>query len=83
MFYKLLHYSDEIKQNLSYMQDENLLKRYWIPYMCIKNQEVLSTTKINDTDKNKILVKLDYENFLQDMTLNITDVKGCVAGFSY
>ena len=83
MLYKLLHYSDEIKQNLLYMQDENLLKRYWIPYMCIKNQEVLSTTKINDTDKNKILVKLDYENFLQDMTLNIADVKGCVAGFSY
>ena len=83
MLYKLLHYSDEIKQNLLYMQDENLLKRYWIPYMCIKNQEVLSTTKINDTDKNKILVKLDYENFLQDMTLNVTDVKGRVAGFSY
>ena len=83
MLYKLLHYSDEIKQNLSYMQDENLLKRYWIPYMCIKNQAVLSTTKVTDTDENKILVKLDYEKFLQDMTLNVTDIKDRVAGFSY
>ena len=65
------------------MQDENLLKRYWIPYMCIKNQEVLSTTKVTDTDENKILVKLDYEKFLQDMTLNVTDIKDRVAGFSY
>ena len=61
--YKLLHYLDEIKQNLSYSQDENLSVRYWIACMCIKNKEVLMTTKFNEADKNKILVKLDYENF--------------------
>ena len=57
--YKLLHYSDEIKQNLSYRQDENLSVRYWIAYMCIKNQEVLSTGKINEAGKDNILVKLE------------------------
>ena len=62
--YKVLQYSDEVKQNLSYRQDENLSVRYWIACMCIKNQEVLRTRKINEADKGNILVKLDYENFL-------------------
>ena len=81
--YKLLHYSDEIKQNLLYRQDENLSVRYWIAYMCIKNKEVLNTTKINEGDKNKILVNLYYEIFFQDITLNVIDVKDCLGGFSY
>ena len=62
--YKVLQYSDEVKQNLSYRQDENLSVRYWIACMSIKNQEVLRTRKINEADKGNILVKLDYENFL-------------------
>ena len=81
--YKLLHYSDEIKQNLSYRQDENLSVRYWIAYMCIENQEVLSTRKINEAGKDSNLVKLDYEHFLKDITLNVIDIKDCVGGFSY
>ena len=81
--YKLLHYSDEIKQNLSYRQDENLSVRYWIAYICIENQEVLSTRKINEAGKDNNLVKLDYEHFLKDITLNVIDVKDCVGGFSY
>ena len=81
--YKLLHYSDEIKQNLLHRQDEKLSVRYWTAYMCIKNQEVLSTRKINVADKDNILVKLDYEIFLQDITLNVIDVKDCVGEFSY
>ena len=51
--------------------------------MCIKNQEVLSTRKINVADKDNILAKLNYENFLQDITLNVIDVKDCVGEFSY
>ena len=51
--------------------------------MCIKNQEVLSTRKINVADKDNILAKLNYKNFLQDITLNIIDVKDCVGEFSY
>ena len=42
------------------MQDENLSVRHWIAYIYIKNQEVLSTTKINEADKGKFIVKLDY-----------------------
>ena len=45
--------------------------------MSIKNQEVLRTRKINEADKDNILVKLDYEKFLQDITLNVIDVKDC------
>ena len=44
---------------------------------------MLTTRKINEADKDNILVKLDYENFLQDITLNIIDVNDCVGGFSY
>ena len=44
---------------------------------------MLTTRKINEADKDNILVKLDYENFLQDITLNVIDVKDCVGGFSY
>ena len=51
--------------------------------MYIKNQEVLSTRKINVADKDNILAKLNYENFLQDITLNVIDVKDCVGEFSY
>ena len=51
--------------------------------MCIKIQEVLSTRKINEAGNNNILVKLDYENFLQDITLNVIDAKDRVGGFSY
>ena len=51
--------------------------------MCIKNQEVLSTRKINVADKDNILAKLNYKNFLQDITLNVIDVKDCVGEFSY
>ena len=36
---------------------------------------MLSTRKTNEADKDNILVKLDYENFLQDITLNVIDVK--------
>ena len=36
--------------------------------MYIKNQEVLSIRKINEAGNDNILVKLDYENFLQDIT---------------
>ena len=43
--------------------------------MSIKNQEVLSSRKTNEADKDNILVKLDYEKFLQDITLNVIDVK--------
>ena len=45
--------------------------------MYIKNQEVLSIRKINEAGNDNILVKLDYENFLQDITLNVIDVKDC------
>ena len=51
--------------------------------MCIKIQEVLNTRKINEAGKDNILVKLDYENFSQDITLNVIDVKDCVGRFSY
>ena len=51
--------------------------------MYIKNQEVLSTRKINVADKDNILAKLNYKNFLQDITLNVIDVKDCVGEFSY
>ena len=40
-----------------------------------------STRKINEADKGNILVKL--ENFLQDITLNVIDVKDCVGRFNY
>ena len=36
----------------------------------ITSQEVLSSRKINEADKDNVLVKLDHENFLQDITLN-------------
>ena len=51
--------------------------------MCIKIQEVLNTRKVNEAGKDNILVKLDYENFSQDITLNVIDVKDCVGRFSY
>ena len=51
--------------------------------MCTKNKEMLSTTKVDEGDKNESSVKLDYEKFLQDITLNVIDVKDCVGGFSY
>ena len=80
--YKVLMHPDDINENLSFRQEENLAIRYWIAYMCMSNNS--SPSRIHSTTGNDIeTASIDYTVFHQDTNLEFVDVKNCLGNFSY
>ena len=80
--YNVLIHPDDMNENLSFRQEENLAIRYWIAYMCMSNNS--SSSGIHSTTDNNIeAASIDYTVFHQDTKLEFVDVKNCLGNFSY